>query len=634
MSQNQLLVSRARAAVIARDFTLAARLYKQLLRDDRDNIQLLNQLGELYMKSGKDDQALPLYKRISELDSANSKPLITMGGIYRRLEKYDESIAVLEQALVLDGTNAQISYNLGFTYKFMGDFENAISCFEDAIEMNPEDVLAYNHLGAIYAMMDEQEKAIQTYQRGLNVDANHPVLLFNIAKSYEAVGEYEKACTSYSGALRSKPLWVDAIDGYARLLISLKRAKDAYAMVNRALAVNQKEQSLVDALINIKKYMEEETGEISPAGEEESDVSVKPEEIPSVFENAPAYDDSDFDTNGLEISMDDNREQFSEIEDLDLENLDANMDAGLTDSNDKESPFSFDSMGMDDLAGDGPLDHLFFEEQSFEPEAPGEMPKNLDDLITNTEAPFDTEELPVSDNDVFKDDDSVFSDFVPEIDSNEITMLDDDVKTQVETPEMQESVLYNKEDVEDMTEELSQQIEKAEELLEKANMAAEKAWDAAQKAADSAQYIEAVQNSMEEEADQDTEMDTDTEVESQTDEALASLEENETPDPKLSMFLRLRELIEFLPQDKKEEFMSSRMRLMLDYVISRLQGQQGLFEKVSGLIEEGSVQPWEGNSDEDRNILAEGIVVLKQLAQEVSDESLKNAMNSELSKIL
>ncbi|MBR4449551.1 MAG: tetratricopeptide repeat protein, partial [Treponema sp.] len=124
MSNNSLLISRARAALMARDFNLAARLYKQLLRDEPDNIEFLNKLGELYMKSGRDDQALPIYKRIGELNKDDAKPYITMGGIYRRLKRYEESIAVLEQALAADGTNPQISYNLGFTYKTMGDYED------------------------------------------------------------------------------------------------------------------------------------------------------------------------------------------------------------------------------------------------------------------------------------------------------------------------------------------------------------------------------------------------------------------------------------------------------------------------------------------------------------------------------
>ena len=52
MIQNQLLLSRARSAALSRDFDLAARLYRQILRDDRNNVDVLKQLGNIYNIDG------------------------------------------------------------------------------------------------------------------------------------------------------------------------------------------------------------------------------------------------------------------------------------------------------------------------------------------------------------------------------------------------------------------------------------------------------------------------------------------------------------------------------------------------------------------------------------------------------
>ena len=108
MVPNQLLLSRARSATLARDFDLAARLYRQLLREDRNNVELLKQLGNLYMKSGRDDLALPVFKNIVELSKGDFDSLITLGGIYRRLKMYEDSIAILEKALIFDSDNPQV----------------------------------------------------------------------------------------------------------------------------------------------------------------------------------------------------------------------------------------------------------------------------------------------------------------------------------------------------------------------------------------------------------------------------------------------------------------------------------------------------------------------------------------------
>ena len=242
MSDKNILLQRAQSAVIAHDYDSATRIYKTLISENPDDKSLQIQLGNLYVKSGKDERALPLFNDIIKDDPKNSDILIAIGGIYRRQKKFDESVAILEQALSLDkgnpDTQATISYNLGFTYRQMGKLDEAISCFEDVVYQHPDDVLAYNHLGAIYALQKKHEKAISAYQKGLKTDPNHPVILLNLAKSYEAVNERQKALSSYEAALRSKPGWIEAIDAYSDLLLSADKVKEADDVVSNAIKIN------------------------------------------------------------------------------------------------------------------------------------------------------------------------------------------------------------------------------------------------------------------------------------------------------------------------------------------------------------------------------------------------------------
>jgi len=240
VQNNDLILNRAKAAVLSRDFTLAARLYKGLLRNDPENSTLLNELGSLFIKSNQDERALPLYKEIVRLNPRDINAYNCLGGIYRRLKKYEESIAMLEQALVVDESNIQVYYNLGCTYKLMGKYTDAIQCFQTVVDENPNDVLAFNHMGSIYSLTNQNEQAVATYQRGLKIDPNHPILHLNLAKSFEALGKYDKAEQEYEAALRSKPGWLDAIDGYADLLLRKNKTKDAGDLVKQALRLNPK----------------------------------------------------------------------------------------------------------------------------------------------------------------------------------------------------------------------------------------------------------------------------------------------------------------------------------------------------------------------------------------------------------
>ena len=94
--ERDYLLHRAKKAVVARDFSLAERLYKGFLRKNPHDVPILSELGSVYVRSGKDAEALDVYQKIIEKDGGNFNALNSLAGIYRRLKRYDESIAVLE----------------------------------------------------------------------------------------------------------------------------------------------------------------------------------------------------------------------------------------------------------------------------------------------------------------------------------------------------------------------------------------------------------------------------------------------------------------------------------------------------------------------------------------------------------
>ena len=228
---------RARSAVLARDFELAIRLFKRLLQEFPDNLELLHELATTYIRSEQDEQALAIYQQILQKDRNDYGALIGLGGIYRRMGHFEESVNVLEQALSLDGDSVQTFYTLGFTYKQMGRFDDALECFDHVIEQNPGDILAYNHLGTIYSLRGDSKNAVASYRRGLQLDANHPILHYNLAQEYEKLGYYDEVISEYEAALRAKPGWSDAINSYALFLMSHNQYKEAYNILCQGIEV-------------------------------------------------------------------------------------------------------------------------------------------------------------------------------------------------------------------------------------------------------------------------------------------------------------------------------------------------------------------------------------------------------------
>ena len=268
MAGNDLLRSRADAAVLSRDFAFAARLYNTLLQQSPDDVELLEKMGSIFVKSGDDKKALSYYTKINQIKPNDFNTLNSLGGIYRRLKQYENSIEVLKEALKLNQKVDQVNYNLGFTYKFMEKYDEAVDCFESVIQANPTDVLAYNHLGTIYQKRGENQKAIQTFLKALKVDRNHPILHLNLAKSYEQENQIANAVAEYEAALRSKPGWKDAISDYSKLLLSLNKTKEAKELVTQALSVDPQNVSMHSTMGKIyllQSDYENSTGEYKKA---------------------------------------------------------------------------------------------------------------------------------------------------------------------------------------------------------------------------------------------------------------------------------------------------------------------------------------------------------------------------------
>lgn len=242
------LLNRAKGAVLSRDFSLAARLYKTLLKSEPDNVEILSQLGSVYVREGSDEKALTAYQSVIAKDSGNFNALNSLGGIYRRLGRYEDSIAVLETALATGVNENAVYYNMGHTYKLMGNYEDAADCFITVIDENPNDVLAYNHLGSIQAARGDHQKALQTYSRALQLDRNHPILHYNSAKSFIALGKLKEAKAAYENALRSHPGWIEAMDDYAHLLIKMNRYSEAQDILLQAKKIDEKNLPVKNSL--------------------------------------------------------------------------------------------------------------------------------------------------------------------------------------------------------------------------------------------------------------------------------------------------------------------------------------------------------------------------------------------------
>jgi len=115
----------------------------------------------------------------------------------------------IPQIIVIDDPlTAQQHNDLGVAYEEKGNFDLAGKEYEKAIKKNKDWVIPYLNLGHLYYRQDKLDQAERALREGLRIKGDHPELLNNLA-------------------------WV---------LMEKGQLKDAKALIDKAIAIEDKEE--------------------------------------------------------------------------------------------------------------------------------------------------------------------------------------------------------------------------------------------------------------------------------------------------------------------------------------------------------------------------------------------------------
>lgn len=117
----------------------AEKLYKELLTQSPDNIQVLDLLARIKISQKKYQEGITINKKILELDSQNENALFDIALAYKNEGLLKESIEFYNKVITLNPQNTNAHYNIAFIYADLGDVNNAIYHFNKVLEHNPND---------------------------------------------------------------------------------------------------------------------------------------------------------------------------------------------------------------------------------------------------------------------------------------------------------------------------------------------------------------------------------------------------------------------------------------------------------------------------------------------------------------
>lgn len=122
------------------------------------------QAGQQELQGGRLEAAEAAFREVLRLDPNSVAALANLGVVYMRMERYDDAVESLEKAARLAPGIAGIQLNLGLALLRQNRFADAIPRFRRAMELEPQQSQARYLLGLSQYMGDDYEGAVETLE--------------------------------------------------------------------------------------------------------------------------------------------------------------------------------------------------------------------------------------------------------------------------------------------------------------------------------------------------------------------------------------------------------------------------------------------------------------------------------------
>ena len=211
-------------------FGLAEQNAFNLLKEDPNNYEIYNLIGDIHYKQNNFDKSIWYY--FSSLDrNFDPKALNRLGTNIFLLNNNKVAEKVLTNLLAHDPKYISGYLSLGLVYEQSKKFEKAIECYNAAIKIDPKEIKSYLNLATLYKERFEYDDAIKVYQQGLINNPGNHIILSNLGNLFYLQHKYEDAIISHQRAIKSKPDSYEVQFNFANTLLNSGKyteAIDAY----------------------------------------------------------------------------------------------------------------------------------------------------------------------------------------------------------------------------------------------------------------------------------------------------------------------------------------------------------------------------------------------------------------------
>ena len=185
----------------ATDYEKAVKSFLKVLEKDKNNPNILNNIGLCYAKLAKDDLAIEYFLKALSFNPKSVQTYINLSDVYYRNKNIIEAINLLENGVTLMPQEIALKHYLSRFYVEDCRYDLAMYQLFEILDIDEDNVDAYWDLGNIQFELGDYDSAAENYENVLEKVTDNAVLYYQAAITYEANDNTDKAISNHLKAI-------------------------------------------------------------------------------------------------------------------------------------------------------------------------------------------------------------------------------------------------------------------------------------------------------------------------------------------------------------------------------------------------------------------------------------------------
>jgi tetratricopeptide (TPR) repeat protein len=251
------------------NLAMAEFMYRKILREEPDYIEVAYLLGLLANQTGRPTEAVERINKYLEVRPDDAQAMSILGLCYFDLKDYVNAVSIFERALEMNpgvvhtmqnmakaqfqiedyaaarqthetvlavlGQDVEAMIGIGLCNRELGDYEAALGMLEYAIIAEPRRAESHFYYGNVLRDVKDFQSAIDAYGTAITLNPNYLEAYANCASCLKDLGMISEAMAFYDSALMLDPMHAEANYNRALLLLNNLKLEEGWRLYERRL---------------------------------------------------------------------------------------------------------------------------------------------------------------------------------------------------------------------------------------------------------------------------------------------------------------------------------------------------------------------------------------------------------------